>query len=278
MKLFLTTIFALVCFALNSILCRLALKTDEIDAASFTAIRLVSGAIMLFFINFFTNKDKSRFKSGSWASAFYLLLYAICFSFAYVSLTTGNGALILFGTVQFTLIAAALYKGERPHRLEWLGFMIAFGGLIYLIFPGLSAPPLLSSALMFAAGVAWGFYTLNGRNSTNPIADTAGNFLRAVPFAVPILLIFLPQTHLSSKGILLAVLSGAVASGIGYVAWYAILKFYTATRAGILQISVPAIAALGGVIFLSENLSFRLIMASFLILGGVALAIFGRKK
>ncbi|MCD9184801.1 MAG: DMT family transporter [Pyrinomonadaceae bacterium] len=278
MKLFLTTIFALVCFALNSILCRLALKTDEIDAASFTAIRLVAGAVMLFFINFFTSRDKSRFKSGNWSSAFYLFLYAICFSFAYVSLTTGNGALVLFGTVQFTLIAAALYKGERPHRLEWFGFVLAFGGLIYLILPGLSAPPLLSSVLMFSAGVAWGFYTLNGRNSTNPIADTAGNFLRSVPFAVPVLLLFLPQTHLSSKGILLAVLSGAVASGIGYVAWYAILKFHTATRAGILQISVPALAALGGVLFLGENLSFRLISASCLILGGVALAIFGRKK
>lgn len=278
MKNILTTIFALACFALNSILCRLALKSDEIDAASFTAIRLLSGALMLFVINFFVHKDKEKTKNGSWSSAFYLFLYAVCFSFAYINLTTGNGALILFGTVQFTLIAIALYKGERPHRLEWLGFLLAFGGLIYLVFPGLSAPPIFSSVLMVFAGIAWGFYTLNGKNSTNPIADTAGNFLRSVPFAIPILLIFLPQTHLSAKGILLAILSGAVASGIGYTAWYAILKFHTATRAAILQISVPAFAALGGVIFLAESLNFRLISASFLILGGVALAIFGRKK
>lgn len=278
MKIILTTIFALACFALNSILCRLALKSDEIDAASFTAIRLVSGALMLFAINLFVNKDKEKTKNGSWSSAFYLFFYAVCFSFAYINLTTGNGALILFSTVQFTLIAIALYKGERPHRLEWLGFLLAFGGLIYLVFPGLSAPPFFSSALMFCAGVAWGFYTLNGKNSTNPIADTAGNFLRSVPFAIPILLIFLAQTHLSAKGIFLAILSGAVASGIGYTAWYAILKFHTATRAAILQISVPAFAALGGVIFLAESLNFRLISASFLILGGVALAIFGRKK
>lgn len=278
MKIILTTIFALVCFALNSILCRLALKSDEIDAASFTAIRLVSGALMLFAINLFVNKDKEKTKNGSWSSAFYLFVYAVCFSFAYINLTTGNGALILFSTVQFTLIAIALYKGERPHRLEWLGFLLAFGGLIYLVFPGLSAPPIFSSVLMVFAGIAWGFYTLNGKNSTNPIANTAGNFLRSVPFAIPILLIFLPQTHLSAKGILLAVLSGAVASGIGYTAWYAILKFHTATRAAILQISVPAFAALGGVIFLAESLNFRLISASFLILGGVALAIFGRKK
>lgn len=278
MKIFLTTIFALTCFALNSILWRLALKSDEIDAASFTAIRLVSGALMLFVINFFVNKTNVIAKNGSWSSAFYLFLYAVCFSFAYINLTTANGALILFGTVQFTLIAIALYKGERPYRLEWIGFLFAFGGLIYLVFPGLSAPPFFSSALMVSAGIAWGFYTLNGRNSTNPIADTAGNFLRAVLFIVPVLLIFLPQTHLSIKGILIAVLSGAVASGIGYSAWYAVLKFHTATRAAILQLSVPALAAVGGVMFLAESLSLRLILASFLILGGVALAIFGRKK
>lgn len=277
MKIFLTTIFALVCFALNSILCRLALKTDEIDAVSFTTVRLVSGAVILFLIDRFFNKRTTESVKGNWSSAFFLFMYAVCFSFAYINLTTATGALILFSTVQFTLIVAALFSGERPHRLEWLGLIAAFGGLVYLLFPGLSAPPFFSSVLMCSAGIAWGGYTLNGRKSVNPIGDTAGNFLRSVPFAVPILPAFLSQTHLSAKGILLAVLSGAVASGIGYSAWYAILKFHTATRAGVLQISVPAIAALGGVIFLSENLSFRLICASCLILGGVALAVFGRK-
>ncbi len=272
------TIFALVCFAFNSILCRLALKTDEIDAPSFTAIRLVSGAITLFVILSFLGKKDTPKAEGNWVSAVFLFAYAICFSFAYLGLTTATGALILFGSVQLTMIIFALVKGERPRVLEWLGLILAFGGLVYLVFPGLESPPVLNSILMAFAGISWGFYTLRGRGSTNPLADTAGNFTRSVPFAVLIALPFLAQIHLSLKGILLAVLSGAIASGIGYSVWYAALKFHTATRAAVLQLSVPAIAALGGVVFLAESVSMRLILASLLILGGIGLVIVGKKK
>lgn len=272
------TIFALVCFAFNSILCRLALKTDEIDAPSFTTIRLVSGAVTLFVIlSFFAKKDAPK-GQGNWVSAFFLFAYAICFSFAYLGLTTATGALILFGSVQLTMIIFALVKSERPRILEWVGLIFAFGGLVYLVFPGLESPPILNSILMAFAGISWGFYTLRGRGNTNPLADTAGNFLRSVPFAILITLPFLAQIHLSTKGILLAVLSGAIASGIGYSVWYAALKFHTATRAAVLQLSVPAIAALGGVVFLTESVSMRLILASLLILGGIGLVILGKSE
>jgi drug/metabolite transporter (DMT)-like permease len=272
------TIFALVCFALNSILCRLALLTDEADAPSFTVIRLVSGAVMLFVILSFAGKKEAERKRGNWASAFFLFAYAICFSFAYLGLTTATGALILFGSVQLTMIAAALVKGERPRLLEWLGFALAFAGLVYLLFPGLEAPPLPSAALMILAGAAWGFYTLRGRGSADPLADTAGNFMRSVPFVALAALPFLGNIHLSRKGALLAVLSGALASGVGYSVWYAALRFHTATRAAVLQLPVPALTALGGVFFLAESLSTRLILSSALILGGIGLVIFGRKK
>ncbi len=272
------TIFALVCFALNSILCRLALKTDEIDAPAFTAIRIVSGAVTLFVIfSFFGKKDVPK-GQGNWLSAFFLFAYAICFSFAYLGLTAGTGALVLFGAVQLTMIIFALVKGERPRIFEWLGLILAFGGLVYLVLPGLESPPVLSAVLMISAGIAWGFYTLRGRESANPLADTAGNFLRALPFAALLVLPFLTQIRLSPKGILFAVLSGAIASGIGYSVWYAALRFHTATRAAVLQLTVPAIAALGGVLFLAEAVSMRLLLASGLILGGIGLVIFGKKK
>jgi drug/metabolite transporter (DMT)-like permease len=272
------TIFALVCFAFNSILCRLALKTDEIDAPLFTVIRLVAGALALLVIfSFFGKKDAPK-TPGNWLSAFFLFAYAICFSFAYLGLTTATGALVLFGSVQLTMIVFALLKGERPRVLEWLGLLLAFGGLVYLVLPGLESPPLWSAALMILAGVAWGFYTLRGRAGANPLAETAGNFTRSVPFVVLAALPFLPKIHLSAKGVLLAVLSGAIASGIGYSVWYAALKFHTATRAAVLQLAVPAIAALGGVVFLAESVSLRLVLASALILGGIGLVIFGKKK
>ncbi|HSK73908.1 MAG TPA: DMT family transporter [Pyrinomonadaceae bacterium] len=277
MKAFFLTTFALVAFAFNSILCRIALGTEAIDAASFTAVRLISGAVTLVLIYSFIGRKNAEKKQGNWLSAFFLFGYAICFSFAYINLTTATGALILFGCVQATMIVSALVKGERPGILEWSGLFIALGGLIYLVFPGLTAPPLFNSLLMAFAGIAWGFYTLRGKRSENPLADTAGNFLRSVPMVILIALPFLRNIHLSQKGILLAVLSGAVASGIGYSVWYAALKFHTATRAAILQLSVPVLAAVGGVVFLSEIISVRLILATVLILGGIGLAILGRK-
>ncbi len=278
MKIILYTSFALVAFAFNSILCRLALKFGEIDAASFTAIRLFSGAVILLPVLLkFVGEHRKLEIHGSWISAFFLFAYAVCFSFAYIDLTTATGALILFGCVQTTMIVVALLSGERPQVLEWIGLLFALGGLVYLVFPGLTAPPIFSSLLMMSAGISWGFYTLRGKGSANPLADTTGNFVRAVPMTVAFCLPFLYQIQLSRKGVLLAVLSGAIASGLGYSVWYAALKFHTATRAAILQLSVPALAAIGGVVFLAETVSFRLIFATALILGGIALAIFGRK-
>lgn len=276
MKIFFYTFFALLCFAFNSILCRLALKADESDAASFTAIRLLSGALTLVLIFSAFGKKDAAAKKGNWLSAFFLFAYAICFSFAYAALTTAAGALILFGSVQATMMFAALFKGERPRPLEWLGLFTALGGLIYLVFPGLAAPPLAHSILMCSAGIAWGFYTLRGRGSANPLADTTGNFIRAAPLSIIAALPFLAQFHLSSKGFVLAILSGAIASGLGYSVWYAALRFHTAARAAILQLSVPVLAAAGGVIFLKEEIVLRLVLASALILGGICLAIFGR--
>ncbi len=277
MKIILYTTLALIAFAFNSILCRLALGSETIDATSFTAVRLVSGAVTLSIISLILSQKKAALKRGNWFSAFFLFGYAICFSFAYLKLTTATGALILFGSVQLTMICAALVRGERPQPLEWIGLLLAFVGLIYLVFPGLSAPPLEYSGLMMFAGVAWGFYTLRGRGSENPLADTTGNFLRTLPMMLLLSIPFLSNLKLSTEGIIFAVLSGAIASGIGYSVWYAVLKHHTATRAAILQLAVPALAAVGGVVFLAESLTFRLVLASGLILGGIGLAIVGKK-
>ncbi len=302
MKVFVYTIFALIAFAFNSILCRLALRGDEADAAGFTAVRLASGAVALVVISYLASagrdasvnkraevdgdQDSTLLSSrvsalirlGSWPSAFFLFAYAVCFSFAYLGLTAGTGALILFGAVQMTMIAAAIFKGERPTFVEWCGLVVAVGGLVYLVFPGLASPPPVSSALMATAGASWGVYTLRGRTGGDPLANTTGNFVRALPFVVLLALIYLPNLHLSTRGVVLAVLSGAVASGVGYTVWYAALKHLTSTRAAILQLSVPIIAAVFGVVLLAEAAGVRLVIAAVLILGGIGLTIFGRKK
>lgn len=271
------TTFALVAFAFNSILCRMALRTGEADAAGFTAVRLASGAVALIVLSYFFSESKSL-KSGNWFSAVFLFAYAICFSFAYIGLTAAAGALILFSAVQFTMIVVALLRGERPGGLEWLGLLIALGGLVYLVFPGLSSPPLFASILMAAAGIAWGFYTLRGKGSGDPLGDTTGNFIRSVPMIAVAAIPFLSQINLSTRGIVLAILSGAIASGVGYSVWYAALKHHTATRAAVLQLSVPVIAAFGGVLLLSELMTTRLLIAATLILGGIGMTIFGRKS
>lgn len=276
MKAVLLTSFALLCFAFNSILCRLALRGEEIDASSFTAVRIISGAIVLYILSAAFSKGSGR--SGSWQSALFLFGYAAAFSFAYLSLTAATGALLLFGAVQLTMVAVSIANGERPRRFEWIGMAIAFGGLIYLALPGLQAPPLVSSVLMTAAGAAWGFYTLSGKGVTDPLAATAGNFARAVPFALVPLVFFAGSLKISVHGAILAALSGAVASGVGYAVWYAVLKYHSATRAAVLQLSVPAIAAVGGIVFLAEAFTPRFAIASVLILGGIAMTIFGRRR
>ena len=278
---FLTALYtslAMVAFASNSLLNRLALGRESIDPVSYTTVRLVSGAITLWLIAALQKNSTGPRVGGTWISAAMLFLYAIAFSFAYLSLSAGTGALILFGTVQVTMILAALRSGERPQPLEWLGLLLALGGLVYLVLPGLEAPPLPSSALMMLAGIAWGIYSLRGRGYSSPLANTTGNFTRTVPFVLVALLVSLPNVRLSSSGVLLAVLSGAVASGVGYVIWYAALRLLTATRAAIVQLSVPILAAWGGVAFLAEDITLRLILAAALILGGIALAIAGHRK
>jgi drug/metabolite transporter (DMT)-like permease len=271
------TAFALVAFAFNSILCRLALSGGEADPASFTAVRLASGAAALIVISDFAYGRSKQQNRGSWASAFFLFAYAVCFSFAYVGLTAGTGALILFGSVQITMIGIATMRGERPHLLDWLGFVAAAGGLVYLVLPGLASPPIVSSLLMAVAGASWGLYTLRGRGSSDPLGNTAGNFIRAFPFIAVVVLICLTSIHMSSRGLVLATLSGAIASGIGYTVWYAALKHHTSTRAAILQLPVPLLTAGLGVLFLAEAATVRLAVASALILGGIGMTLIKKR-
>ena len=207
-----------------------------------------------------------------------LFLYAIAFSFAYLSLSTGTGALILFGTVQATMILAALRSGERPGLSEWAGLTIALAGLVYLVFPGLAAPSPTGSALMAVAGISWGIYSLRGRGTTDPLADTTFNFVRSVPLVVAVSLLTLGSLELSPKGVWLACLSGSLASGVGYVAWYAALRGMTRARAATVQLSVPVLAAAGGVATLSEDISIRLLLSTLLILGGLGLALVPRRR
>lgn len=272
------TLFTMVAFAANSVLCRLALGDASIDAASFTTVRLLCGAFTLLAIVTFSRGRSWRAARVTWGSAAMLFGYAVAFSFAYVSLTAGTGALILFGAVQVTMIVAALRNGERPRPIEWIGLILAIGGLVYLVLPGLEAPPLLGSALMVIAGVSWGLYSLHGRGAIDPLAETTGNFIRAVPFALVVSTLALIHLHVTVRGLVLAALSGSVASGLGYVIWYVALRGLTATRAAMVQLSVPVLAAIGGVLFLAESLTLRLTLASVLVLGGIGLAITGRSQ
>jgi drug/metabolite transporter (DMT)-like permease len=267
------TAITMIAFAANSVLCRMALKRTAIDPASFTLVRIASGALMLWVLCSLSG-HKSR---GHWLSAAALLGYAAAFSFAYVSLPVGTGALLLFGAVQATMILRGLVAGERMNGPQVVGFVTAVAGLIILVLPGLAAPPLAGALLMAGAGVCWGIYSLRGRKSTDPLATTAGNFLRAVPFAVIVSLLFLRTTHVDMRGVVFAVLSGALASGLGYAIWYAALRGLTATRAAVVQLSVPVIAALGGVTILGERITVRLIISAFAVLGGIAIFVLERR-
>ena len=269
------TILALVAFAANSVLGRVALRDGAIDAASFSTIRLIGGAATLMFVSTWTPKGAVR-ATGSWTSAIMLFLYAVPFSFAYTQLSTGTGALILFGCVQVTMMSAALWAGERPHVLQWIGMGLALAGLVYLMLPGLEAPPLAGAGLMALAGCAWGCYSLLGRGSRNPLTQTTGNFVRSVPLVLIVSLIAFPQLHVERAGALFAAASGTFASGLGYTVWYVALRGLTATRASVVQLAVPVLASTAGVIFLAESISARLLISSGLVLGGIALALAGR--
>jgi drug/metabolite transporter (DMT)-like permease len=266
------TLLAMVAFAANSLLCRLALGEGLIDAASFTTVRMVSGALTLFLFVLPRGRSADR-APADWRSAALLFAYMACFSFAYHSLSAGTGALLLFGAVQLTMFVAALRAGERFAAASWAGLALALSGLVYLVAPGLTAPDPVGAALMVLAGAAWGLYSLLGRTVRDPLEATAGNFILAVPLVLAVSLLFLGDLHLSRDGLLLAALSGAVASGLGYVVWFAALKRLTATRAATVQLSVPAIAAAGGVLLLAEPLTLRLVLASAATLGGIAIVL-----
>jgi drug/metabolite transporter (DMT)-like permease len=269
------TAVALLAFAANSLLCRLALQQASIDPASFASVRIASGALTLAVIARLRAPPAVTGRPD-WISAAMLFLYVAFFSFAYVTLPAGTGALILFGAVQLTMFSAGLRSGERFATAAWGGLLIAVAGLIYLVSPGIAAPAPVGTALMAIAGVAWGVYSLRGRRAGDPLLATAGNFARAVPLTVVLSVVFLSSARLSATGLALAIASGAVTSGLGYVVWYAALRKLTAMRAATLQLSVPLIAALGGVLFLSETLTLRLAIASAAMLGGIALVLASR--
>ena len=274
----LVTGLTLIAFAANSVLTRAALAPTEdgtrlIDPVGFTWIRLASGAFVLFCLVAFRSGPSEIRRSGSWISAAALATYAVAFSWAYLSLSAGTGALILFGAVQATMIGWGIYRGERPLGLEWIGLAMAILGLVILVFPGLSSPSPIGAMLMAVAGIAWGVYSLRGRGQARPIEATAGNFVRSLPFVTLIALLAWARLDGTPKGIVLAVISGAITSGLGYVLWYTALRGLTATRAALLQLSVPVIAALGGVSLLGEALSAGLIISTLLVVGGLALAI-----
>jgi len=292
-QVFTLTLLAMIAFASNSLLCRLALKQTSIDAASFTFIRIFSGAAALWLIMkirtwlitdrtpspraaSFSHSSLRRttcFVAGNWRSALALLVYAAGFSFAYTPLSAGTGALLLFGAVQATMIFWGMHKGERLDATQIAGFLIAVTGLVVLVFPGLSAPPLIGSILMLGAGVAWGIYSLRGKGERNPASATTGNFVRAVPFAAAVSIIFVPWAHVDFTGVTYAIISGAITSGLGYVIWYSALPGLTATSAASVQLSVPVLAATGGILLLSELVTLRYVLASISVLGGIALVV-----
>ncbi|AYF86606.1 MULTISPECIES: DMT family transporter [unclassified Pseudomonas] len=267
----LLTALAMLAFAGNSLLCRLALKHTAIDAVSFTAIRIAAGALMLWLLLRLRRQPLAA--TGNWRAAAALFVYAAAFSYAYLQLDAGAGALLLFGAVQLCMVVFGLLRGERLNPQQALGFTLATGGLVVLLLPGASAPPLLGGLLMLLAGFAWGAYTLLGRQAGLPLAATAGNFIRALPFAGLLLLPFIDQLKLDLPGFSYALLSGALTSGIGYAIWYSALPGLGALQAASVQLSVPVLAALGGAVLLGEHISLRLALVSVAVLGGIALVL-----
>lgn len=266
------TLVALVAFAANSILCRLALRSGSIDAASFTAVRFFSGAVILAILTRF------RMRGGSATSGVVLAIYALPFSLAYVRLDASTGALILFACVQLTMFGWSVWKGQRPSIAEWLGLALAAAGVAWLNLPGLSRPDPIGGALMAVAGAAWGAYSIRGRGVSDPLQANAKNFAIALPMVAlaPLVSIGLAEAHANERGLELAVASGALASGLGYVIWYSALRGLSAAQAGIAQLAVPIIAATGGFLLLHETLSSRFAIAAALIISGIGISIYGK--
>jgi drug/metabolite transporter (DMT)-like permease len=275
------TAVALVCFAGNSLLCRLALAERHVDAATFTAVRLASGALTLAVLAMGRQRP-ARATGAKWTSGALLFAYAAPFSFAYLKLGAAIGALILFASVQATMVGWGVLKGERPNALAWLGIVVALGGLVALTIPGRSAPDPLGAFAMAAAGMAWGGYSLRGRTTEgDPVVTTATAFARALPLGVALMAVAATgavELHATTRGVALAALSGAIASGVGYSVWYAALRHLTATRAAVLQLLVPILAAGGAVLVLGEGVTARLLGAAAAIIGGVALTIAAKTR
>lgn len=275
-RVFLLTALSMVMFAANSVFVRLALVEGAIGAGTFSAIRLVSGALVMAVLA----KVIGRSLKGSWRGALALFGYVAFFSYAYLALSAGVGALILFACVQITMLGVGVYLGERLSPLQMTGVVLAFGGLGWLLLPGSEAPSPAAAIAMIIAGVCWGIYSLLGRSAKDPIAETAGNFLRASPLAlilVGVVLAVRPEATPTQGGITLALASGVISSGFGYTVWYLTLPMLTAVRAGVAQLTVPIIAAVGGVLFIAEPVTARLALAGVLVLGGVGLASFGKR-
>jgi drug/metabolite transporter (DMT)-like permease len=266
------TTTAMLAFAGNSIICRLALRDSAIDPASFTAIRLGSGAVALLIISFLARRPTELRGHGSWISASLLFVYALGFSYAYISLSAGAGALILFGFVQATMILSGLHAGDRPSSGEWFGWILASIGLIWLLLPGEEAPPLTGSALMATAGVAWGLYSIRGRAETDALVATTANFTYSIGMVAILVAITAANVEISALGVTLAIASGALTSGLGYVIWYAALEYLSTMQAALVQLSVPAIATAGGIFLLAESVSLQFVLSSMLVLGGISLA------
>jgi drug/metabolite transporter (DMT)-like permease len=283
----LTAAFALIAFAANSLLCRLALQDGGTDAASFTALRLVSAALVLVLLVAARRRERTpeitgsvaqhRRLGGHWRGGFALFAYAGGFSIAYVAVGAATGALLLFGAVQATMLLIGLWQGERLTRRQWAGFALAIGGLLALLLPGAAAPPFASALWMLAAGVAWGLYSLWGRGSTDPVADTAGNFVRTLPFALVWLVLPLDALNVDARGVACALASGAITSGLGYVLWYRVLPMLGALRAAALQLAVPPLAGVGGLLLLHEALDATRVIAGVVVLGGIAIVLRGRR-
>ena len=271
LRIVICTVLALVAFAGNSLLCRAALAHTQIDAASFTTVRLLSGAAVLCGLVWL--RGGARTGRGNWVSALALFAYAAGFSFSYLHLTAAVGALLLFGAVQTTMIGYGIWSGERMRPLQMAGLALACGGLVGLLLPGLSAPPLTGALLMLGAGAAWGIYSLRGRGGGDSLKITGGNFARAVPMALVMSLLLAARTSLDPGGVGYAFLSGALTSGVGYAIWYAALPSLKSTTAATVQLSVPILAAAGGILFLGESLTLRLLVAAVAIIGGIALVV-----
>lgn len=282
MRLTLLTILTMIAFAANSVFGRLGLETasgtGSIDPASYSLIRLASGAIMLGLLVVYTRgvAPKDVLKEGNWISAMALFGYAAAFSYSYIAIRTGLGALVLFASVQATMIGWAILTGARPTLTEQIGLAVAFTAFVWLVSPGLEAPPPMATVLMALAGISWGIYSIRGKGETDPLKATAGNFIRSNALVVVLAALAINHINLSPFGIMMAVLSGAITSALGYSLWYEVLKTLSATQSAIVQLSVPVIAGFGGLILLGEPITQRFTVASFFILGGIALAIFAK--